>query len=75
MKATRRIPPKLAQDVSSTSNNLWLKWINHVYLKDGNLWEYKVNANTNLFWRQLVMTRDVLRNGFNIISARWNGYV
>ncbi|XP_062080526.1 uncharacterized protein LOC133785295 [Humulus lupulus] len=41
---------------------LWVKWINSIYLKGSNLWNYKLKPDSSWYWRKLCH----LRGKFNL---------
>ncbi|XP_062073940.1 uncharacterized protein LOC133778129 [Humulus lupulus] len=51
--------------ISSKQYILWVKWVDVIYLKGQNFWDYKINSDVSWYWRKLVnlkaiITRDEL---------------
>lgn len=40
--------------IDQKKDSLWLKWIHHVYLQGGNIWEHEAPAHSSWNWRKLV---------------------
>ncbi|XP_062118672.1 uncharacterized protein LOC133832328 [Humulus lupulus] len=58
--------------VSTKQDSLWVKWIQHVYLKGVNFWDYVLKQDSSWYWRKLYH----LRNRFNerkILAAGISG--
>ncbi|XP_062075299.1 uncharacterized protein LOC133779343 [Humulus lupulus] len=45
--------------VSSKQDILWVKWIDSIYLKGQNFWDYKVQQDVSWYWRKIVNMRVV----------------
>ncbi|XP_062085830.1 uncharacterized protein LOC133791939 [Humulus lupulus] len=44
--------------VSTKQDSLWVKWIQHVYLKGVNFWDYALKHDSNWYWRKLCHLRN-----------------
>lgn len=55
--------------LASKEDNLWVKWINHLYLKGKDWRSYTISSNASWYWRQLCKVRDVFREGYDL--NRW----
>ncbi|XP_062100313.1 uncharacterized protein LOC133806204 [Humulus lupulus] len=58
--------------VSTKLDSLWVKWIQHIYLKGANFWEYELKQDSSWYWRKLCH----LRKRFNeqeILAAGSSG--
>lgn len=42
-------------------DNLWVKWIHHIYLKDEDIWEHNAPIHSSWYWRKLMSIRDEYR--------------
>ena len=44
------------------NDNLWVRWIHHVYLKEEDIWEHKAPIHNSWSWRNLVCINDQFRD-------------
>ena len=42
-------------------DNLWIKWINELYIKNGNWWEYQPPTTSSWYWKKLCEVKDRLK--------------
>ncbi|XP_062086128.1 uncharacterized protein LOC133792235 [Humulus lupulus] len=49
----RVILAKYIWAISEKHDLLWVKWINSVYLKDSNFWDYKLKSDSSWYWRKI----------------------
>lgn len=67
---------KYIWSVATKADNLWVKWIDHVYLKGRDWKQYVPSSNVSWYWRQLTQIKDKFRSGFS--GDKWqfgkNGY-
>ena len=55
--------------MATKADNLWVKWVNHVYLKGKDWKNYTPSSNVSWYWRQLTHIKDTFRGGYN--RDRW----
>lgn len=55
---------KYIWSVAMKADNLWVKWVNHVYLKGTDWRHYVPNSNVSWYWRQLTHIKDKFRSGY-----------
>ncbi|KAM6543686.1 hypothetical protein CsatB_008133 [Cannabis sativa] len=48
--------------IEKKKDNLWVKWIHSVYIKQESWWDYKVPLNASWYWRKMVELKDKIRN-------------
>lgn len=60
---------KYIWSVATKADNLWVKWIDHVYLKGKDWKQYVPNSAVSWYWRQLTHIKDRFRSGFS--GDRW----
>ena len=60
---------KYIWSVATKADNLWVKWVNHVYLKGKDWKNYTPSSNVSWYWRQLTHIKDTFRGGYN--RDRW----
>ena len=47
--------------ISTKQDNLWVKWIHSVYLKEQNWWNYNSNKESSWHWMQIVVVKDKIK--------------
>ncbi|XP_062118460.1 uncharacterized protein LOC133832091 [Humulus lupulus] len=47
--------------ISSTKDDLWVKWINSVYIKDQVWWDYSAPVQSSWYWKKVVAVKDTLK--------------
>ncbi|KAL2894454.1 hypothetical protein RDABS01_010363 [Bienertia sinuspersici] len=60
---------KYIWSVACKEDNLWVKWIDHVYLKGKDWRIYMPNSTVSWYWRQLTHIKDKFRTGYS--GDRW----
>lgn len=67
---------KYIWSVANKEENLWVKWIDHVYLKGKDWKHYAPTTTASWYWRQLTHIKDRFRSGYS--GDKWafgkNGY-
>ncbi|KAL2897532.1 hypothetical protein RDABS01_039315 [Bienertia sinuspersici] len=56
---------KYIWSIACKEDNMWVKWINHVYLKGKDWKEYVAPSNVSWYWRQLTHIKDKFRAGYS----------
>ncbi|XP_062080507.1 uncharacterized protein LOC133785272 [Humulus lupulus] len=49
--------------ISSKKDIFWVKWVDAIYLKGKNFWEYKIKTDVSWYWRKLVNLKSVITCG------------
>uniref|UniRef100_A0A803PSW0 Uncharacterized protein n=1 Tax=Cannabis sativa TaxID=3483 RepID=A0A803PSW0_CANSA len=44
--------------IANKEDNLWVRWVHSVYLKDEEWWSYEPPLNASWYWRRLVVVKD-----------------
>ncbi|KAM6579884.1 hypothetical protein CsatA_003658 [Cannabis sativa] len=52
--------------VANENDNLWVKWVDCVYIKNHNWWEYKAPQSSSWYWRKMVSIKDLVKQTMNI---------
>lgn len=60
---------KYIWSIASKADNLWVRWIDHVYLKGKDWKSYVPNSSASWYWRQLCHIKDSFRGGYS--GDRW----
>ncbi|KAM6568714.1 hypothetical protein CsatB_016699 [Cannabis sativa] len=47
--------------LAAKKDNLWVKWIHSVYLKNDDCWNHKASIHSSWYWRKLVDLKDEMR--------------
>lgn len=56
---------RLVWDVASKADKLWVKLVNHVYMKEQDWWCYQPRNNTSCTWRKICKVRDTFTAGYS----------
>ncbi|XP_019230934.1 PREDICTED: uncharacterized protein LOC109211810 [Nicotiana attenuata] len=56
---------KYIWNIAQKADNLWVKRINSVYLKEKNWWQYKCPNDACWYWKKICIIREVFAPGFN----------
>ncbi|XP_056697932.1 uncharacterized protein [Spinacia oleracea] len=43
-------------------DNVWIKWVTSVYLKNGDWWEYQPSNSASWYWKQICNTKERLKS-------------
>ncbi|XP_062113363.1 uncharacterized protein LOC133824490 [Humulus lupulus] len=54
----RAVLAKYVWAISAKPDLLWVKWINSIYLKRVNLWNYELKEDCSWYWRKLCRLKD-----------------
>ncbi|XP_062103545.1 uncharacterized protein LOC133814624 [Humulus lupulus] len=68
----RAVLEKYVWAISAKPDLLWVKWINSIYLKRVNIWNYELKAYCSWYWRKLCHLKDRF-NHAAILSAGAQG--
>lgn len=60
---------KYIWSIANKADNLWVKWVNHVYLKGQDWKNYSPSSSVSWYWRQLTHIKDKFRDGY--CGDRW----
>ncbi|XP_062075006.1 uncharacterized protein LOC133779016 [Humulus lupulus] len=52
-------------DISSKKDNLWVKWVNIIYIKQGDWWNHVAPVDAIWYWKQIVQVKDKLKTVFS----------
>ncbi|XP_074271503.1 uncharacterized protein LOC141595436 [Silene latifolia] len=52
------------------ADHLWIKWVNHVYIKDQDWMHYQPTNNSSWTWRKICQVKEQMKAGFN--NGRWD---
>lgn len=56
---------KLLWDIALKKDCLWIRCVDHYYLKGASIWNYNPNSNSSWYWRKLLKARDKILPGVN----------
>ena len=57
--------------VTTLGESLWLKWVQHHYLKEASIWVCKCKSDCTWYWKRILKARDMLREWFNTQTYTW----
>ncbi|XP_074277742.1 putative mitochondrial protein AtMg00310 [Silene latifolia] len=55
--------------IASMQDHLWIKWVNAIYIKNRNWWEYSPSINSSWAWRQICKVKEMFKSGY--INNSW----
>lgn len=61
---------KYVWSLATKEDNIWVKWVDHVYLKGRDWISYSPSTSASWYWRQLCAVKDKFRDGY--AQNRWN---
>ncbi|XP_074298562.1 uncharacterized protein LOC141629462 [Silene latifolia] len=56
--------------LAEKSDHLWIRWVNHIYIKGKHLMDY-TPCNTSWTWRKICQVKELLKPGFT--NGVWTG--
>lgn len=56
--------------IASKKDNLWIKWVNEVYVKHHNWWDYQPSVGSSWYWRKVCSVKDSLKEKIPEITLR-----
>ena len=62
---------KYVWNIACKADNLWVKWVNHKYLKGNPWWEYDAPALASCSWKQVVRVKNTHKDGFHHQTSKW----
>lgn len=54
---------KYVWNIAKNADNLWVKWVNHVYLKGAD-WQYEPPQDSYWYWKKIYNVKDKFANEF-----------
>ncbi|KAM6544056.1 hypothetical protein CsatB_008503 [Cannabis sativa] len=51
--------------IAKKEDNLWVKWVHNVYIKEDNWWSYKATSAASWYWKKLVTIKERARELFD----------
>lgn len=55
---------KYVWEIHSKKDSLWLKWIQHIYLKGENIWEHNALIHSSWQWKELMKVKEQVKASF-----------
>ncbi|XP_062093266.1 uncharacterized protein LOC133799133 [Humulus lupulus] len=68
----RLLLSKFIWAISSKQDLLWVKWVNCIYLKGTQIWDYKLHPDASWYWKKLIKISKDLSFSL-LVSASANG--
>lgn len=47
--------------IYSKQDNVWIKWVNSVYLKGASWWDYKPQTGASWYWRRIYHVKEAMK--------------
>ncbi|XP_062107185.1 uncharacterized protein LOC133818358 [Humulus lupulus] len=51
-------------DITKKKDNLWVKWVNYVYIKHDDWWNHIAPNDASWYWKRIVQTKEIIKNMF-----------
>ncbi|XP_062100629.1 uncharacterized protein LOC133806538 [Humulus lupulus] len=55
-------------DITMKKDNLWVKWVNSVYIKNDDWWNHIAPNDASWYWKRIVQTKEIIKNLFTPID-------
>lgn len=55
---------KYVWHIASKADTLWMKWVNHIYLKGSDWWSYIPPQDCYWYWRKICAIKDRYAAGY-----------
>ncbi|XP_074288554.1 uncharacterized protein LOC141613708 [Silene latifolia] len=55
--------------LAAKADHMWIKWVDHVYMKGKSWQEYTPSSNSRWTWRKICQIRDVMKPGY--LNGKW----
>ena len=56
-------------NVATKADNLWVKWVDHLYIKGRDWWHLHPPSSSSWYWRQICKAKEELKEGFR--TGNW----
>lgn len=63
---------KYVWNVATKADCLWVKWVDHVYMKGSDWWSYSPSISESWYWRAICALKVRLTTGYRGHSWRAN---
>ncbi|XP_062106391.1 uncharacterized protein LOC133817803 [Humulus lupulus] len=60
--------------VAEKKDNLWVKWVHDVYIRDKDWWDYVAPVQSSWYWRKIVQVKDQFKNLRSLQQLSTTGY-
>ncbi|XP_062093464.1 uncharacterized protein LOC133799466 [Humulus lupulus] len=60
--------------LANKEDNMWVKWIHAVYIKQQDWWDYVAPSSSSWYWKQLVRVKDGLKVIYHQKLSAWDQY-
>ncbi|XP_059284813.1 uncharacterized protein LOC132038107 [Lycium ferocissimum] len=55
---------KYAWNIAQKADNLWVRWVDHIYLSHTNWWDYTPPTDYSWYWKKICSIRDKFKAGY-----------
>ncbi|XP_062103617.1 uncharacterized protein LOC133814705 [Humulus lupulus] len=59
--------------IAEKKDNLWVKWVHDVYIRDKDWWDYVAPLQSSWYWKKIVKLKDQFKN-LSSLQMLTNGY-
>lgn len=57
--------------ISQKKDVLWIKWVQNIYIRDADWWEYQLPRSASWGWQMICKMKDVFKQGYS--HNQWLG--
>lgn len=62
---------KYVWNIANKADNIWVKWVNPIYLKGAEWWQYNPPKDSCLYWKQICNVKKKFVTGLSLpVTAR-----
>ncbi|XP_059278022.1 uncharacterized protein LOC132032416 [Lycium ferocissimum] len=51
-------------NIAQKTGNLWVKWVNHIYIKSADWWQYKPLVDCSWYWKRICSIKERFKDGY-----------
>jgi len=53
--------------VAEKADNLWVKWVNNIYIKNSEWWQYRPGNDTCWYWMKICNIKEKFKHGVQMV--------
>ncbi|XP_062112580.1 uncharacterized protein LOC133823744 [Humulus lupulus] len=61
-------------DIASKKDNLWVKWVNAIYIKQDDWWDHEAPIDASWYWKRIVQVKNRIKAVFSFIEFQKFNY-
>ncbi|XP_062104371.1 uncharacterized protein LOC133815564 [Humulus lupulus] len=60
--------------IAEKKDNLWVKWVHHVYIKQVDWWDYIAPVSSSWYWKKIVEVKEKFKKLISVQQVKTEGY-